>query len=74
MRRPAETDLDSEIVFSESGRLGQVTAGPGKPLPRVEQTAYEEIARGRYPEVLVRKMFDPAVEVVKVGDQARSTA
>lgn len=58
----------NELVFAESGRLGQVTA-PGKTLPRVEQTAYEEIARGRFPDVLVRKMFDASLDVVKVGDQ-----
>jgi membrane-bound ClpP family serine protease len=62
-----------DLVFAEGGRLGQVTA-PGKPLPRVEQTAYEEIARGRFPDALVRKMYDPAVEVVKNGDQFRDGA
>src|SRR5262245_47099638 len=57
-----------DVVFSEKGRLGQVVA-PGKSLPRVEQTAYEEVTRNRYPAALVRKMYDPNVEVVKAGDQ-----
>ncbi len=57
-----------ELVFSEEGRLGQVAAA-GTRLPRAEQTAYEEITNGRYPDVLIRKMFDPSIEVVRLGDQ-----
>ncbi len=56
----------SEIVFSRQGRLGQVAPAsrpPGKP----EVGAYEEISAGRYPAVLVRKMYDSRVEVVRAG-------
>lgn len=58
----------SEIVFSEKGRLGQVVV-PGKLLPPPEQTAYETITASRLPPLFVRKMYDPALEIVKVGDQ-----
>ncbi|MFO0879724.1 MAG: NfeD family protein [Gemmataceae bacterium] len=58
----------SELVFGESGRLGQV-AGPNKALTRVEQTAYEDITRNRFPAPLVKKMFDPALEVGRQGGQ-----
>jgi membrane-bound ClpP family serine protease len=54
-----------EIFLSAEARLGKVTAGD-KPLDRVEQTAYEEVAGSRYPPAIVRKMYDPAVEVVEV--------
>ncbi len=57
-----------EIVFSLRARLGQVSSGD-RPLPRVEQTAYEDIARGRYPPVLIRKMYDPSAEVLRAGGQ-----
>lgn len=56
----------STLVFSNNGRLGQVAA---KGIPRPEQAAYEEVTKNRYPLPLVRKMFDPNVEVVKAGDQ-----
>jgi hypothetical protein len=57
-----------EIIFSENGRLGPVVAG-GEPLPDAEQAAYAFITRGRYSPVLVRKLYDPALEVVKVGGE-----
>src|SRR5437667_142838 len=57
-----------EIVFSPRARLGQVSASD-RALPKVEQTAYEEMARGRYPPVLVRKMYDPTAEVLRAGGQ-----
>ena len=58
----------SEIVFSARGRLGQVTAAD-RPLSKTDQTGYEEITRGRYPAVLVRKMYDAAAEVLRDGGQ-----
>jgi membrane-bound ClpP family serine protease len=58
----------SDIVFSERGRLGEV-ASPGKQLNRVERIGYEEISRGRYPPALVRKMYDPNLEVIRAGDR-----
>ena len=58
----------SEIVFSERGRLGDV-ARAGKPLSRVEQTAYEEITRNRLPLPLVRKMLDPNIELLRAGNE-----
>jgi membrane-bound ClpP family serine protease len=58
----------SDIVFSERGRLGEVTTA-GKPLSKVEQTAYEEVSRNRYPPALVRKMYDPNIEVIRTGDR-----
>ena len=56
----------SEIVFAENGVLGPAAAG--KPFSPVERTAYEEITRNRYPAVLIRKLYDPAVKVIRVGD------
>jgi membrane-bound ClpP family serine protease len=58
----------SEIVFSDKGQLGQVATST-RPLSRVEKTAYEEIARNRYPPALVRKMYDPALEVIYTGER-----
>jgi membrane-bound ClpP family serine protease len=58
----------SEIVFSEQGKLGPV-AGAGQEASRVERTAYEEVVRNRFPLPLVRKLYDPAVEVVRAGDR-----
>jgi membrane-bound ClpP family serine protease len=57
----------TEIIFSESGRLGPVLAG--EPLPDAEQAAYAFITRGRFPPALIRKLYDPALEVVKVGQE-----
>jgi membrane-bound serine protease (ClpP class) len=57
----------TEIVFSPEGKLGQVTTE--RPASKVEQAAYEEIARNRFPAVLVRKMYDGSAEVLKSGDQ-----
>jgi membrane-bound serine protease (ClpP class) len=58
----------SEIVFSRSGELGDVVRDPGETLDRVKQTAYEEMARDRFPLVLVRKMFDRDLIVVRTAD------
>src|SRR5438093_1588895 len=56
----AEKPVDVLIV--------QVVA-PGQTLSRTERPAYEEVTPNRYPAVLIRKMYDPNVEVVKAGDQ-----
>jgi membrane-bound ClpP family serine protease len=55
----------SEIVFSEKGVLGPVAGD--KPVSVVEKTAYDVTARNRYPAALVRKLYDPAVRVLRVG-------
>src|SRR5262249_17620768 len=59
-----------EIVLSSrpEARFGQVVPA-GRSLPKAERTAYEDLARGRYPLVLVRKMYEADLEVIKVGDQ-----
>jgi membrane-bound serine protease (ClpP class) len=60
----------SEIVFSEKGQLGEVSTAGGKALSRVEKTAYEEIIRGRISSpALVRKMYEPNLEVIQAGDR-----
>lgn len=58
----------AEIMYSDQGQLGPVAVA-GTELTKTEQSAYEEISKGRRSAVLVRKMYDPTVEVVKVGDQ-----
>jgi membrane-bound ClpP family serine protease len=60
----------TEIVLSTNpqGRLGKITR-PGQSLTRVQRTAYDEITLNRYPPVLIRKMFDADVEVIKAGDR-----
>jgi membrane-bound ClpP family serine protease len=57
----------SEIAMSEKGRFGQV-ASTSKPLGVVELAAYDTITKGRYPAVLIRKMHDASVEVVRDGN------
>src|SRR5262245_16754679 len=54
----------SKIELSSKGRLGQVSVG-GKPLDRIERTAYEDFARGRFDPLLIRKMYDPTLEVYR---------
>jgi membrane-bound serine protease (ClpP class) len=65
-----------EVFLSAApvARLGQVTV-PGTPLPGAERLAYEEVVRNRYPLPIVRKMYDPAVEVIKArpGDREKGT-
>lgn len=58
----------NDLVFSPTGRLGQVAA-PGKVLGEVESTAYRVLARNRFPVVLIRKMFEPDLEVVRLGNE-----
>src|SRR5262249_52639816 len=40
-----------------------------EPLERHERIAYEDLVRGRYPIVLIRKMYEANLRVVKVGDE-----
>jgi membrane-bound ClpP family serine protease len=56
----------SEIIFSNDppATLGKV-ASADRPLRDVERFGYESIAGQRYPRVLIRKMYDPAVSVLK---------
>jgi membrane-bound ClpP family serine protease len=60
----------SEIVFSSrrAARLGPVVTA-GHELTRVERTAYDEITANRFPAALVRKLYDPDLVVVRVGDR-----
>lgn len=55
----------SEVVLSRQplGVLGPVGDIPADKV--VQRQAYETIAAGRYPLALVRKLFDPAVEVIE---------
>jgi len=66
----------SEVVLSRQplGVLGPVGDVPADKV--VQRQAYETIAAGRYPLALVRKLFDPAVEVLQApagvaGDRFR---
>jgi membrane-bound serine protease (ClpP class) len=56
----------TEVVFAPAGKLGRVT--DDRAAGKVEQAAYEEISRDRFPAVLVRKMLDPAPHVEGFGD------
>lgn len=55
-----------EIVMSADpeARLGKV-APSGKSLDKVAQVAYEDVPRNRYPLVLVRKMYDRDLVVLR---------
>jgi membrane-bound serine protease (ClpP class) len=59
----------SEIVMSQEppAQLGKV-ADAQHPLERLDSLAYEEIPNKRYPSVLIRKMYDAGVEVIKGRD------
>jgi membrane-bound serine protease (ClpP class) len=59
----------SEILLSQQppAHLGKV-ADAQHPLERLDRLAYEDLANKRYPAVLVRKMYDASVEVLKGRD------
>ncbi|MGH7224310.1 MAG: hypothetical protein ACRELF_13850, partial [Gemmataceae bacterium] len=59
----------SEIILSREppAQLGKV-AEARQPLERLDRLAYDEIANKRYPSVLIRKMYDAGVEVIKGRD------
>lgn len=59
-----------EIILSRNpeARLGDV-AGPDNPLRPTESTGYDDVTRNRYAPALIRKMYDPNVAVVRVGDR-----
>lgn len=63
-----------EIVLAKKpdAGLGKV-ASSGHALSPTERTAYEEITRNRFPAVIIRKMYDPTVDVVKAGDRYADT-
>lgn len=54
-----------EIVFSREGKLGEVR------IAADQQKAYLDAAGSRYPEAVIRKMFDPAVAITRAraGEQ-----
>lgn len=56
----------SEIILSQDppARLGKVTEGD-RPLEKLDREAYEQLANKRLPPVLIRKMYDRTVEVIK---------
>src|SRR5262245_55561837 len=58
----------SDIVFASrpAARLGPVVTG-GQGLPKVERTAYEDLTANRLPAALVRKLYEPDLEVVRAG-------
>lgn len=58
----------SEIVFSKSGELGEVTRDPNESLAPEKRLAYDEMARSRRPLALVRKMYDRDLVVVRTPD------
>lgn len=59
----------SEIVMSREppAQLGKV-ADAQHPLERLDRLAYDHLANKRYPSVLIRKMYDAGIEVVKGRD------
>src|SRR5262245_26033798 len=57
----------TKIEMSAKGRIGHVSTG--KPLDNIERTAYEDFARGRFHPLLVRKMYDPNLEVYQDPDK-----
>jgi membrane-bound ClpP family serine protease len=56
----------SEIIMSKDppAALGKITEGD-RPLEGLDREAYATIANQRYPAVLIRKMYDRTVEVIK---------
>ncbi len=59
----------SEIILSKEppAQFGKVSEA-GKPLEELDHAAYEKIANKRYPSVLVRKMYDADIQVIKARD------
>jgi membrane-bound serine protease (ClpP class) len=59
----------SEILMSQQppAHLGKA-ADASHPLERLDRLAYDDLANKRYPVVLVRKMYDAEIEVVKGRD------
>jgi membrane-bound ClpP family serine protease len=57
----------SEIVLS---RVPLATLGPvgsaDRPLKDVEKLQYDALAKGRFPLVVIRKLYDPDAEVIQV--------
>ncbi len=55
----------SEIIMSQDppAHLGKV-ADAQHPIERLDRLAYNEIANRGIPEVLIRKMYDPDIEVI----------
>jgi membrane-bound ClpP family serine protease len=58
----------SEIVFSKSGELGEITRDPNESLAPAERLAYDALAQNRRPLALVRKMYDRELVVVRTPD------
>jgi hypothetical protein len=55
-----------ELVMSREGKLGDVLRGQTQPLIRNQIDFYTDVVHGRrFPAVLVRKMFDPDLVVLK---------
>lgn len=57
----------SRIEMAARAKLGPIAVG-GKPLDRIERTAYEDLTKGRFDPLLVRKMYDPNLEVYQAPD------
>jgi membrane-bound serine protease (ClpP class) len=59
----------SEIILSQDppAAFGKV-ADERHPLERLDRLAYDDLANKRYPPVLIRKMYDANVKVVKGRD------
>jgi membrane-bound serine protease (ClpP class) len=59
----------SEILMSQQppAQLGKI-ADALHPLERLDRLAYDDIANKRYPAILIRKMYDAGIEVVKGRD------
>ncbi len=59
----------SEIILSQepSAQLGKIAEGD-RPLEELDREAYDKLPSKRYPPVLIRKMYDKNVEVIKTRD------
>jgi membrane-bound ClpP family serine protease len=58
------------VANREGASFGKVTT-PDRPLKKVERDYYLDITRGRFKPVIVRKMFDADLAVVKAGNDYR---
>jgi membrane-bound ClpP family serine protease len=59
----------SEIIMSQEppASFGKIVDGQ-TPLERLDRLAYDDIPNQRYPSVLIHKMYDKNVEVIKARD------
>jgi membrane-bound ClpP family serine protease len=61
----------SEIIMSKepAARFGKITS-PDQPLEELDRATYDKVPSKRYPPVLIHKMYDANVEVIKSREGA----